>query len=515
MAFPGVPRSLKGGPPPDVSLGHPPLSPAANGDPPSASHVPDAALAIAGPPPVAVPEKDDDNRAVRRLVFALAWPVIVEQLLQSALGFVDLLMVSRLGAAAIAGLGLSVQVLFIVIACISAIATGTTVLVAHFVGAGERGNAARCTKQSLLLGIALGVLIAVDGGVFATPLVSLLDPDPAVVALGSAYLRISCIAATALTLTLVLGAALRGAGDSRSPMLIALGVNAVNVVVAYTLIFGKFGFPALGVAGSAWGAALARTTGAVALLVVLLRGAGPAKLRLGGATTRERWDWRPDLRLCLRILRIGVPSMGEQLSRSLGMLLFAEVVISLGTTVFAAQRITFNIISLSFLPGFGFSIAATALTGQAMGAGRPERAQRATWFAVRSAALWQGAMGVLFLVAAPLFMRAFVDDPSSESAAMIVTLGAAGLRVLALGQPQTAIAQVLAGGLRGAGDTRFPLLVTSISIWLIRVPLAWFFTLRLGWGMPGAYLGFVLGATLEAIAIYLRYRTGSWRLLTV
>jgi Na+-driven multidrug efflux pump len=118
-------------------------------------------------------------------------------------------------------------------------------------------------------------------------------------------------------------------------------------------------------------------------------------------------------------------------------------------------------------------------------------------------------MGVIFLIAAPLFVRAFTDDPE------IVAAGALGLRVMALGQPQTAISQVLAGGLRGAGDTRYPMVVTSISMWLIRLPVAWFFVEVMHWGLPGAFLGFVVGSTIEATAEYLRYRTGTWQRLKV
>jgi putative MATE family efflux protein len=270
------------------------------------------------------------------------------------------------------------------------------------------------------------------------------------------------------------------------------------------LIFGLLGFPVLGVAGSAWGAAAGRLAGTAAMLVLLVRGVGAGSLRLVG-----RHGWRPDVPLIGRLARIGLPSMGEQLSRSLGMLVFGTIVISLGTVVFAAQRITFNILSLSFLPGFGFAMAATALTGQALGAHLPDRARRATWFSVRSAAVWMGTMGALFFFAAPLFMRLFTDDPE------IVGVGEDALRVLAFGQPQVAVALVLAGGLRGAGDTRFPMLITSVSMWLVRLPLAWYFVVHLGWGLPGAYASFIFGSTLESLAVYLRYRAGAWQRTTV
>ena len=447
------------------------------------------------------PEALDDDGAIRRLVFNLAWPVIVENLLQTAVGFVDLLMVSRLGAAAIAGVGISVQVLFVIFAAISAIATGTTVLVARFTGAREPANAARVLKQSVLLGVALGVLLAGVGVPLSKPIVAVMGAEPDVVELGGGYLQVTFLTSAAMTLTFVLGAALRGAGDSRTPMLVALGINAVNVAVAYVLIFGHLGLPALGVIGSAWGAAIGRIAGTLALLYLVLRG---ARFDFSGVS-----GWAPDVSLIKRLLRIGLPSMGEQLSRSLGMLLFSWVVISLGTVVFAAQRITFNIISLSFMPGFGFSMAATALTGQALGAGKPDRARRATWFSARTAAVWMGAMGVTFLIFAEFFMRLFTDDPA------IVGNGSLALRVLALGQAQMAIGMVLAGGLRGAGDTRYPMLVITGSRWLVRIPVALFAVHVLHWGLPGAYLAFVAGSSVECIGAYLRYRAGKWQYLKV
>jgi len=460
------------------------------------------------------PEALDDDRAIRRLVFNLAWPVIVENLLQTLVGVVDLLMVAQLGAAAIAGVGVSVQVLFVIFAAIAAVATGTTVLVARFTGAGEPQNAARVAKQSILLGIALGVLLALFGVPGAKPLVALLGAGPDVVELGGGYLEIVFLTAAALTLSFVLSAALRGAGDSRSPMVVALGMNVVNVLVAYVLIFGvpAVGIPAMGVVGSAWGAAAGRIFGAGALLLMVITGLGlrgRARLDLGMGGLAS---WLPDVSLIGRVLKIGLPTMAEQLSRSLGMLFFSWVVISLGTQVFAAQRITFSIISLSFLPGMGFAMAATALTGQALGARKPDRAERATWFSVRSAMLWMGSMGVIFLVTAPWLIRLFAGG---EDADALVALGSPALQVLAFGQPQVAMALVLAGGLRGAGDTRFPMLNTTLSMWLLRVPIAWIAVTQLGLGLPGAYAAFVIGSTVECFSSWLRYRTGRWRQLRV
>ena len=176
------------------------------------------------------------------------------------------------------------QVLFVIFSGIAAIATGTTVLIARFSGAGQRTDATKVVKQSILLGTLLGVVLAVFGIPLAEPLVAALGAGPEVVEAGGVYLQIVFLSGVPLTLAFVLGAAMRGAGDSRTPMLVAVGINVVNVVVAAVLIFGLFGFPALGVAGSAWGAAAGRLAGTLALLVLLVRGVGGGGCAWRGAT---------------------------------------------------------------------------------------------------------------------------------------------------------------------------------------------------------------------------------------
>ena len=470
------------------------------------AHVPDAP-ARSTPAPVPSASRSatgaaaalDDNRSIRRLVFGLAWPVIVENLLQTAVGMVDLLMVSRLGAAAIAGVGIGTQILFVIFMSIGALAISTTALVARRTGERRPAEASRVLKQSVLLALGAGVLLALCGVPAAEHIVRLLGAESTVVTLGGSYLRITFLFSGFLIASFVLGAGLRGVGDSRKPMLAAMLINVVNIALDYVLIFGHLGFPALGVEGAAWAAAIGRSAGAAALAVFLLRASSRQRLSLLG-----REGWRPDLGIIKRLMQIGLPSLIEGLSRSSGFLMFSTIVIGLGTTVFAAQRVVFALMSLSFMPGFAFGIAASALTGQALGAERPDRARRATWFAVRSALLWMGSLAVLFFAGGPWLVRLFTGDPE------IVRVGAEALRVLALGQPFFAFSMVLAGALRGAGDTRFPMLVSGLSMWVVRLPLAWWFALGLGWGLPGAFASFALGSAIEAAVMTWRYRRGHW-----
>jgi putative MATE family efflux protein len=439
-----------------------------------------------------------DEAHLLRSVNLLALPIIVENLFQTLLGVVDLVMVGKLGAAAIAGVGTSLQIMFLVIAALSSVTVGTTVLVARYTGAGQTQEAVRTAKQSLVLGVALAALITVLGHVGAHTAIAVLGATPEVVRTGGDYLDVVAQMSIFLVVQLVCASALRGAGDTRTPMIVTGLVNLVNIAVAYTLIFGHFGFPALGVMGSAWGASVARAVGAVVLLGLLASGRRPVSLR-------SRGGWRPNADLMRRIVRIGLPAMIEQTFISGGMLLYAVIVIGMGTAVYAAQRITFNALSISFLPGLGFGLAATTMTGQALGAQRPDLAKRATWIAFRLAALWMCSMGVALIVFGHQIMALFTTDPT------IIDVGTAALRVIALSQPLQALGQVMAGSLRGAGDTRFPMLATGISVWVVRLPLGWLIGVPLHGGLAGVYLSNVVDAAVRALANYRRFRAGSWQ----
>lgn len=433
---------------------------------------------------------------VRPLVGRLAWPVIGEQLLQTLVGVVDMALVGRLGPAAVAGVGTANQLLQVAISAMGAVSVGTTVLVARATGARTPQRAGHVTVQSLLSGVLISVLLVFAGTAFARPLILLLGPEPAVVVRGTEYLRIVSLAFPALVAMLVAGGALRGTGDTRTPLTASALMNLVNLVLAYCLIFGKLGLPALGVSGSALAAGIARGCGAVFLLVLLFQ---PGRILV------TRSQWLPDLNVIRRVLWIGIPTAIEQTMLSAGFLLYGAMVITLGTTVYATQRITFQAINLAFMPAFGYATAATTLVGQSLGARRPEAAAAATRSALRQALFWMTVAGIAFAVLARPLMYLFSDDPE------VIALGAVAIPVLVLAQPFWAIGQVYAGSLRGAGDARFPMVATSAGMWLIRLPTAYLCGIVFGWGLPGVYLSSTFDAAFRAALNYLRYRGGRWR----
>jgi putative MATE family efflux protein len=292
-------------------------------------------------------------------------------------------------------------------------------------------------------------------------------------------------------------ASLRGAGDTRTPLYVMLVVNGLNIAVAWTAINGPFGLPQFGVVGSAMGAFVGRMAGGILVIAILLKGRSGIRLKLAGL--------RPDWDLIRRMLHVGLPSGLEQLFFRTGHMGFARILAALGTAAYAANTVAMNALSLSFMPGFGFALAATTLVGQSLGAEAPEEAEQRGYISYRLGATLMTVIGLVIVLFSPQIIGFFTDDPQ------VVTLGATPLRVAGMIQPLLAATMIFAGGLRGAGDTRFPMVITGGSIWLIRLPLAYLLALVAGWGLLGAWVALGLDLSLRGVLNYLRFRGGRWK----
>ncbi|RIK33948.1 MAG: MATE family efflux transporter [Chloroflexi bacterium] len=446
---------------------------------------------------VATPANDrsrspQERAALRRRVFGLAWPVIGENFLETLLGIVDTWFVAFLGAVALAGVGAATQLMFFVISALSAVAVGSAVLVAQAVGARSFEQAGNLAKQSLVWAVFLSLPLVLTGLIAAEPLIGMFGMEPAVNEIGAAYLRVTMGTVFALVLRFIAAGVLRGAGDSRTPMLLTLLSNAINIVLDYALIFGRLGMPELGAVGSAWATFIARSISLLLLLIVLWHGRNGVSIR--GAT-----GWWPAWPAARRILGLGVPAAVEQVLITSSFLMQTIVVAQLGTFVLAAQRVSMNAMSLSFLPGFGFAMAATTLVGQSIGARRPDEGQAAARIATLWSMIWMGTLGVVFLLFAESIVGFFSDDPQ------VIAIGAGGLRVVALSQPFWAIGFVQAGALRGAGDTRFPLWINTTSMWTA-VGLGALFVTLFGGNLATIWSAFLLTSPVAAALLWWRFQ---------
>ncbi len=433
-----------------------------------------------------------EARALRGRVWGLAGPVIGENFLETLLGIVDTLLVAGLGAVALAGVGSALQVMFFLISALSALAIGSSVLVAQAVGAGDRARAGQLGRQSLLWSVLFSIPLSLGGLVVSGPIMGLFGLEKEVAAIGVQYLQVTMGTVVVLVALFIGGGVLRGAGDARTPLRVTALANLLNVVLAYALIYGHFGLPALGPVGSAWATFIARSFALILLLAALWRGRG-------GVTISGRGGWRPDFGVARQVLTIGIPAALEQVLVTSAFLALAVVVARLGTDTLAAQRITFNALSLSFLPGIGFGIAATALVGQSVGARRVAEGAAAARVATRWAVIWMSAIAVLLIIFAPQVFALFTSDTA------VIAEGVPGLRVLALTQPFWAVLFVQAGALRGTGNTRFPLLITSVCIWA-SVALAFALIETVGGGLVSIWAAFLVLAPVMAFLMWRRFR---------
>lgn len=447
--------------------------------------------------------------ATRSRVFRLAMPAVGEQFLNLLVGLVDTFLVGHLAlttiaslgygsAQALAAVGLASYVVWTATTLFIAVAVAATALIARAIGASDPLTANSALRQSLVLGAGMGLLALVLIALFAGQMMQVLGAPSDVYPLGVDFLRITALSMPLAGLLFIGNAALRGQGDTRTPLLVMFVVNGLNVLIAWALVNGQFGLPALGVRGTAIGATIARSAGGLLVLLVLVRGRGSLRL--------DRLPW-PDFDMLKRLIRIGLPSGGEQLAFQGALVLFARLITGLGTVAFAAHNTVLTIESISFLPGAGFATAATTLVGQGLGANDAESASRSGYEAFRQAVIFMAGMGVLFIVVPHWFLSLLVSDPE------VIAAGVTSLRTVGIIQPLLAASFVFSGALRGAGDTRFPLLIKLVSPWLLRLPLA--FLLIPMFGLTGAWIALSSDLALQGLLAWWRFRGGRWRYIRV
>jgi MATE family multidrug resistance protein len=441
------------------------------------------------------------ERSLSRQVLVLALPAMGEQLLTMTVSIVDTILVGHLGPSALAAVSLANEWIFAVIILFWGVAGGATALVARSIGARDWETADSAVGQSMLIAVTIGLLASVAAMGLAQLAMVAIGASAEVMQAGTTYIRIVAVVFPLSALMYVGNACLRGAGDTRIVMLVMAVVNVLNIIVAWVAINGALGFPRLGIAGSALGAATGYAVGGVLIVFLLLRGRAGLRWRADKA--------RPDFSMMRRILRVGVPAGVEQMNWRLGTMVFVRAIASLGTVPVAAHAVVLRAESLSYMPGSGFAVAGTTLVGQGLGAEDADRAERSGYLTYRFAAAIMALMGSLFILAPQLFIGLFTPDVA------VIQTAIPALRITALAQPFLAAAMVFPGGLRGAGDTRFPMLVTSLSIWTVRVPLALLLALTLNMGLAGAWIGVALDVVVRGTVCFFRFRSGRWKKVEV
>jgi MATE family, multidrug efflux pump len=442
---------------------------------------------------------------VRKVVLTLALPVLLEQFLNFCVGFYDTLLAGHLASdvseAATGAVGVSAYVGWLASMLFSLVAAGTTALVARARGGGDNELANRVANRSIAMAAIAGVGFLALIVPLAPSLAAALDLGPAAAPITIRYLRFDAIGLVFSSVSLVGAAALRGCGNMRTPMLILGGVSVLNVIVSTTLVYGLGPFPPLGVDGIVAGTVVARTSGGFAMLLPLWRGHSglrliAGELRLRGETVR-------------RILAIGIPAAADGTIMWCGHFLFLGIIGRMGRTAFAAHVIGIRVEAITYLPAVAWGVAAATLVGQSLGAGDPERARQAGHTAVRQCCVLGVIITLVFVLGAEPIYRLMHNQPA------VAAVGAPAFRLAGFFQIPLIIGIVYFSSMRGAGDTRFPMLVTLFSTFLLRIPLAYLFGVTFGWGLFGAWLGMCIDMLVRGISAAARFASGRWSAVRV
>jgi putative MATE family efflux protein len=449
---------------------------------------------------VATVDGTPENEAEEELrpgIWQLAIPSILGNLAFTVAGMVQTKFIGDLGAQALAAVGAGQRVLFAMQAILMAVSAGTTALVARAWGARDYEEASRVTMASLALAGGFALATGVLGLVFARQVASVFGLDAHTLDMAEHYIRWLSVFNLAFAINFILSAALRASGDAWSPLWIGVGVNIINLPLLYVFVFGEWGFPQMGVAGAAVAAGLAFSTGSLVLLGLWVKNKFRVKHARGGWWRRER------LR---RLLDIGYPAAVEQGVFQIGFFIFLMLIGNFyGTEAFAAYNIGVNLLQVCMTVGFGFSIAGSTLVGQHLGANDHDAATRSGWRSMSLAILAMGALGLVVIIyAVPLATWFLGDEP------LTIRYTVQFIYLLGSMMPLMAVDFAIGGSLRGAGDTRFPLVASFASLIGMRCGLAALFTwmdLPVVW-VYGALVGDYL---LKGAMLIWRFRSGRWR----
>jgi putative MATE family efflux protein len=443
------------------------------------------------------------SKMLYRDVVRIALPSMIELMLTQLASMVDLMMVGQLGPWALSSVGLATQPKFLAMMLFMSMNVGATAMIARHRGAGNLEKANLVLRQALLITLICGSAGSLLGYIFAEDLIRFMGaPDAVVLEGGAVYFRWQCIGLLSLALTSAATAALRGAGNSATAMVYNLAANVVNVCFNYFLIYGNFGFPRWEVMG----ASLATNIGQLAAFFLAM-----AALLSKGNSIRLRFtdSFRPDWETIKSITRIGFPALLEQGIIRVGVIAYTRIVASLGTVLYAAHMACMNIQGMSFMIGQAFAVSATTMAGQSLGKHLPTMAEHYTDRTRRIGRIISIILALAFVFFGSRIIALYVgEDPDS---AQIIETGTLIMRMVAVMLPLQSSQFILAGALRGAGDTGAIAFITFFTVLLIRPGIAFFTVRTLHWGLAGAWIALILDQALRSLLVLLRYKSGKWK----
>jgi putative MATE family efflux protein len=440
---------------------------------------------------------DYTTAPVGRAVVMLAVPMVMEMAMESIFAVVDVFWVAHLGADAVATVGLTESMLTLIYTVAMGLSIGATALVARRMGEHDAEGAARAAGQSIVLGLIVAAIIGVCAAPFAPNLLRLMGASPEVIATGSGFTQVMLGGNATIVLLFLLNAVFRGCGDAAIAMRVLWLGNILNILLGPCFIFGLGPFPELGVMGAAVATNIGRGTAVVYQIVTLVRGHGRVSIKLR--------DLGLDLSIMKSVLRLSGSGTLQILIGTASYVALVRILSVFGSAALAGYTIGIRLIIFALLPAFGISNAAATMVGQNLGAGRPDRAERAVWTAAWYSMVFLGTVGVIFLLGARPITSLFTSDPEVQAFAV------GCLRIVSLGFIFYGVGMVLTSSFNGAGDTWTPTIINLFVFWLWEIPLAWWLSTQGGFGPRGVFIALAVSYSTLAVVSAIVFRRGKWK----
>lgn len=441
--------------------------------------------------------QDFTKGSLNRAILLLAIPMVLEMVLESLFAVVDVFWVGRVGANAVATVGLTESLMLLIFAIGMGLSLSTTAMVARRIGEKDPEDAAVAGVQAIILGLAVSVGLGVPAFIFAPNLLHLMGASPEIVAMGSGYARIALGGSGVVVLLFLNNAIFRGAGDAAIAMRLLWVSNIINLILDPCLIFGWGPFPKLGVTGAALATFTGRGIGVLYQFYRLMH--GTERIRI------LRRQLHVNLDVIWRLFRVSLTGIFQFLIAQTSWIGLVRIVSIFGADALAGYTIAIRIVIFAILPSWGLSNAAATLVGQNLGAKQPERAETSVWRTGLYNMIFLGGVGLVFLLSAPQVVHIFTHDPA------VVPLAVACLRIVSTGNIAYAYGMVMLQSFNGAGDTLTPTIVNFFGCWLFQVPLAWWLAIRLGMHSNGVYWSIVIAEAAIAAASMILFKRGKWK----
>lgn len=412
------------------------------------------------------------------IVLALAIPAMIENILQTVVGFVDTLFVAKLGVIEVTAVGIANTILAVYIALYMALSVGTSSLIARRIGAKDIEGAKTIARNATWISLLTGLILGVVTFFFNEPLLQIMGASDEVVGVAVPYFKIVGIPAFLISFMFTFGSILRATGDTKTPMTVSIWINVLHIILDYLLIFGIGNFAGFGVEGAAWATVIVRLIGAIRLFQHIQKSEVAFNLLKSVVPDSKKWT--------RELLKVSLPTAAERLIMRMGQVLYFGLIVRIGTETYAAHTMAGNIEAFAYMPGYGLAVAATTLVGQCYGAEKYKDARSYGYITSIIGIIIMAIIGAMIFILAPWLASWFTTD--STILDMVVT----ALRISAVSQPALAIGLVLAGALQGLGDTKSPMYSTAIGMWIIRIIGVYVLGIYLNLGIAGIWYAIII-----------------------